>query len=156
MTAQWWWAEEWEATRRGSVPLEIEFDGGAARGVLFDVGTPVAVAALRERLPLRMPVIHVAWSGDMVMGTERLPLDVPGQEDYTRLPRPGDLGYDPKFGELTLTYGTAECRLPSGSNTIAVVGQVTEDLGALADFCRRRRFEGVGEICLRERPSLSP
>ena len=114
------------------------------------MGTPRTVAAFRERLPFDMPVIHVAWSGDMVMGAQRLDLGVSDQEDFTRLPRPGDLGYDPKFGELTLTYGTAECRLPSGTNTVAVIGQITDEFVQLADFCRRRRFEGVAELHFRE------
>jgi hypothetical protein len=90
----WWWAEQWESTRRGDLPITIAFDGGDARAVLFDLGTPATVAAFRKCLPLVMPVIHVAWSGDMVMGTQRLELGVSEQEDHTRLPRPGDLAYD--------------------------------------------------------------
>jgi hypothetical protein len=133
------------------VPIEVQFDGVEAHGVLFDLGVPVTVAAFRSHLPLSIPVVHVAWSGDMVMGATQLDLDVSQQEDFTRLPRPGDLGYDPKFRELTVTYGTAECRLPSGPNTVSVIGQITEHLGELAAFCRRRRFEGVGELRFRER-----
>jgi hypothetical protein len=150
MTAQWWWEDQWESSRAGTVPIAVGFDRGEAKGVLFDVGTPETVAAFRRCLPLALQVVHVAWSGDMVMGSERLDLGVTRQEDHTRLPRPGDLAYDPKFNELTLTYGTAECRLPSGSNTVAVIGQFTEHLNALADFCRRRRFEGVGQLTFHE------
>jgi hypothetical protein len=149
--ASWWWAEHWETARRGAFPMAVTFADGEAAGVLFDIGTPKTVAAFRKRLPFVMPVIHVAWSGDMVMGTERLELGVSEQENLTRLPRPGDLAYDPKFQELTLTYGTAECRLPSGPNTITVIGQVTEGLEALAKFCRMRRFAGVGDLRFQER-----
>lgn len=150
MTGDWWWTEEWETSRKGSIAIAVAFEGGEARGLLFDVGTPRTVAAFRERLPLEMPVIHVAWSGDMVMGTQRLDLSVTQQENFTRLPRPGDLAFDPKFNELTLTYGTAECRLPSGTNTVTVFGQFTEHLAVLAQFCRRRRFEGVAKLRFHE------
>src|ERR1700752_1991390 len=146
----WWWSEQWETSRRGSFPIALKFNGGEARGVLFDIGTPRTSAAFRERLPLDMSVIHVAWSGDMVMGVGRLDLGITDEENLTRLPRPGDIAFDPKFQELTVTYGTAECRLPSGANTVVVIGQVTEGLAAFADFCRRRRFEGVGDIHFHE------
>jgi hypothetical protein len=148
--ASWWWSDQWEKTRQGAVAIAVGFDGGEARGVLFDLGTPKTVAAFRRQLPFTISVVHVAWSGDMVMGTTPLDLGVSEQEDFTRLPRPGDLGYDPKFRELTVTYGTAECRLPSGPNTVSVIGQFTDQLGDLATFCRRRRFEGVGELHFRE------
>jgi uncharacterized protein DUF3830 len=150
MTVDWWWAEQWESSRQGSIRIAVGFDGGEARGILFDIGAPKTVEAFRDRLPLAIPVIHVAWSGDMVMGARRLELGLRDHENFTRLPRPGDLAFDPKFDELTLTYGTAECRLPSGSNTVAVFGQFTDELSPLADFCRRRRFEGVAELRFRE------
>ena len=150
MTESWWWTDHWERSRQGAVPIVVAFDDGEARGLLFDRGTPKTVLAFRQQLPLTLPIVHVAWSGDMVMGATQIDLGISEQEDATRLPRPGDLGYDPKFGELTLTYGTAECRLPSGPNTVAVIGQFTEDLAALADYCRRRRFEGIGELRFRE------
>jgi hypothetical protein len=67
-------------------------------------------------------------------------------ENQVRLVRPGDLGWDPKFGELTVTYGTAECRLPSGTNTIVVYGQIIEGLDEFASWARARRFEGLGEL----------
>jgi hypothetical protein len=150
VTESWWWTEQWERSRQGAHPIVVEFDEGEARGLLYDRGTPKTVAAFREKLPLTIAIVHVAWSGDMVMGAARIDLGLSEQEDATRLPRPGDLGYDPKFRELTLTYGTAECRLPSGPNTISVFGQFSEQLSALADYCRRRRFQGIGELRFRE------
>jgi hypothetical protein len=67
-------------------------------------------------------------------------------ENAIRLPRPGDITWDPKFGEICFTYGTAEARLPSGENQLVVFGQVESGLVELAAYCRARRFEGLGEI----------
>ena len=76
------------------------------------------------------------------------PFNIPAtkEENRTRLPRPGDLTWDPKFGEICFVYGTAEARLPSGPNTLVVYAQVNEGLEELARFCAARRFEGVGVI----------
>lgn len=91
-------------------------------------------------------MIHVAWSGDMVMSAISNPVGVTEQEHHQRLVRPADLAYDPKFGEFTVTYGTAEARLPSGPNTLVVFGQISQGLESFAKWGRARRFEGVGNI----------
>jgi hypothetical protein len=91
-------------------------------------------------------VVHVAWSGDMVMGARPVPLGVTEEENLTRLVRPGDVAYDPKYNEITVTYGTAEARLPSGPNTLTVFGAVDAGLEAFARWARARRFEGLGVI----------
>jgi hypothetical protein len=90
--------------------------------------------------------VHVAWSGDMVMGAEAVPLGVREAENATRLVRPGDLAFDPKYDEITVTYGTAEARLPSGPNTLTVFGSVSQGLEAFARWARARRFEGLGSV----------
>jgi hypothetical protein len=82
----------------------------------------------------------------MLMGAKKLHLDTPSQENAIRLPRPGDIAFDPKYDELTITYGTAECRLPSGENTVCVFGEVRAGLDELIAFARARRFEGVGSV----------
>lgn len=145
----WWWRERWESFRKGSVPLCVSWEGGKARAVLFEQGAPQTVAALRSRLPLEVPVVHVAWSGEMVMSATAFDLGAP-RENAVRLPRPGDLTWDPDAGELAFAYGTAECRLPSGENTVVVYGSLVEGLERFADFCWRRRFEGVGRLRLSE------
>jgi len=82
----------------------------------------------------------------MVMSTRSYDVGIREMENQVRLVRRGDLGWDPKFGELTVTYGTAECRLPSGPNTIVVYGQIIEGLDEFASWARGRRFEGLGEL----------
>jgi hypothetical protein len=67
-------------------------------------------------------------------------------ENAVRLPRVGDLTWDHKVGEICFTYGTAEARLPSGENQLVVFGQVEEGIEAFAEYCRARRFEGLGKI----------
>jgi hypothetical protein len=142
----WWWRERWEDLRGGdTTPIAIAWDGGAAAAVLFDAGVPRTAAAVLAALPLRVPVVHVAWSGEMVMSTRTYELGVE-RENAVRLPRPGDLTWDPAVGELAFAYGTAECRLPSGENNVVVYGAIVEGLDAFAEFCRRRRFEGVAEL----------
>lgn len=144
----WWFQRRWSDFRRGTVQVEVEWDGGRARGVLYDEGVPLAAAAVAAALPLDVPVVHVAWSGEMCMGTETYELGVAEAENRTRLVRPGDLTLDPKFGELGFVYGDAECRLPSGPNTVVVYGAVVDGLEELASWCRRRRFEGLGVLRL--------
>lgn len=143
----WWWRERWESFRRGTAPLRIAWEGGEARAVLYDEGAPDTAAALRRALPLEVPVVHVAWSGEMVMSATSYDLGAP-RENAVRLPRPGDLTWDPDAGELAFAYGTAECRLPSGENTVTVYGSIVEGLDAFVEFCWRRRFEGVGTLSL--------
>ena len=144
----WYWEKTWTDFRSGTTRVRLVYEGGTATATLYDQGAPSTVAAVLAHLPFEIPVVHVAWSGDMVMSTRAYTFDAPQMENAVHLPRPGDLGWDPKFGELTVTYGTAQCRLPSGDNTLVVFGQVGEGLEGLADWCRTRRFEGAGVILL--------
>lgn len=144
----WYWEQRWGSFRTGSQAIRIRWDGGSAVGTLYDEGVPQTVRAVAARLPLTIPVVHVAWSGDMVMSSEQYDLGIAAAENDVRLVRPGDLSWDAKFGELAFTYGTAECRLPSGPNTVTVYGQVSDGLANLARYCRARRFDGVGTIIL--------
>jgi hypothetical protein len=128
--------------------------------VLFDEGAPRTAAAVLAALPLEVPVVHVAWSGEMVMSARAYELGAEREnavrenavrenavrENAVRLPRPGDLTWDPAAGELAFAYGTAECRLPSGENNVVVYGAVMQGLGEFAVFCRRTRFEGLAQL----------
>jgi hypothetical protein len=148
MTEQsWWWRERWEGFRRGRKPISVSWEGGEAQAVLFDEGVPKTVAAVSCVLPLEVPVVHVAWSGEMVMSANAYALGAP-RENAVRLPRPGDLTWDPDAGELAFAYGAAECRLPSGENNVVVYGSIVQGLDAFAEFCWRRRFEGVGDLTI--------
>ncbi|MBO0663191.1 DUF3830 family protein [Jiella sp. MQZ9-1] len=143
----WYWEQRWTSFRRGTKKLKLEWNGGEATALIYDAGVPNTSAAILAALPLIVPVVHVAWSGDMLMSTRDYDLPSRDLENEVRLVRPGDLTWDPKFGELAFTYGTAECRLPSGPNTLVVYGSIeTAFVDAFAEFGRRRRFEGVGEI----------
>ena len=144
----WWYERHWSSFRRGTRPIVVEWEGGRAEAVLYDEGVPRTAAAIAAALPLEVPVIHVAWSGEMCMGTTTYDLGVTEAENSVRLVRPGDLTFDPKFGELGFVYGDAECRLPSGPNTVVVFGAVVATLDEFAAWARRRRFEGVGDLRL--------
>jgi hypothetical protein len=151
MTEQtWWWRERWEGFRRGSKPISISWEGGLAQAVLFDEGVPQTADAVSRILPLEVPVVHVAWSGEMVMSASAYDLNAP-RENTVRLPRPGDLTWDPDADELAFAYGASECRLPSGENTVVVYGSIVQGMDAFAEFCWRRRFEGVGTLTLSAR-----
>jgi hypothetical protein len=146
---RWYWEKTWSDFRRGSTRICVAWPGGEAGAVLYDAGVPETVRHLVAHLPLAVPMVHVAWSGDMLMSTRAYDIGTRAEENRVRLVRPGDLAWDPKFGELTVTYGTAEARLPSGPNTLVVYGAVVEGLAALAAWARARRFEGQGELELR-------
>ena len=147
----WWFERSWNSFRHGTTAATLEWDTGTADAVLYDTGVPQTVKGFRAALPIEMPFVHAAWSGEMVMGTATLDCGALKPENHTRLVRPGDLTWDPKFGELCVTYGDAECRLPSGPNTVVVFGQVTRNLEGLAEFCRARRFMGAGLLRLANR-----
>src|SRR5690606_3597160 len=136
----WWFQRSWNGFRVGTATARLEWDGGFAAVRLYDEGVPRTVAAIQALLPIAMPFVHAAWSGEMVMGAETVELDNDEPENAVRLVRPGDLTWDHKYGELCVVYGDAECRLPSGPNTVTVYGEVSDGLDAVADFCRRRRF----------------
>jgi hypothetical protein len=143
---QWYWQKTWSSFRSGGQEIVLAWEGGTALIDLYENGVPRTAAAFLARLPIELPMVHVAWSGDMLMGAEPMPLQVQEEENRTRLVRPGDLAYDPKHDEITLTYGTAEARLPSGPNTLTVIGCIQEGLDAFAQWARARRFQGLGVV----------
>ena len=142
----WYWERNWNDYRRGSTRVRVRWEGGEAEALIFDEGVPITARAFLNRLPIEVPVVHVAWSGEMVMSTGGHALGVAEQENRVRLVRVGDLAFDPKFDEITLTYGTAEARLPDGPNVLTVFGQIVEGVDAAAAFGRRTRFEGMQTI----------
>ena len=144
----WYFEQHWGQHRRGSTQLSLNWDGGEARAVLYDVGVPKTVAALLDALPLTIPVVHAAWSGDMLMSTTSYDILAREAENEVRLVQPGDLTWDPKFGELAFAYGTAEAYLPSGPNMLVVYGSVVEGLDRFASFAATRRFDGAADLKL--------
>ncbi len=114
--------------------------------LIYSEGVPLTSEAFLAKLPLELPMVHVAWSGDMLMGAKSVAIGVKAVENLTRLVRPGDLAFDPNYDEITVTYGTAEARLPSGPNTLVVFGSIVEGLDDFAKWARARRFEGIGLV----------
>jgi hypothetical protein len=142
----WYWQKTWSDFRRGSRRMAMSWEGGRAEIVVYDEGVPKTAAAILAKLPIELPMVHVAWSGDMLMGAHSVPIGCNEAENQTRLVRPGDIAFDPKYDEITVTYGTAEARLPSGPNTLTVFGSVIEGLEGFGRWARARRFEGVGVV----------
>ena len=141
-----YWERRWTGFRAGSTRMVLTWPGGRAEAVVYDEGAPRTAAAVLASLPLTVPVIHVAWSGDMLMSAEPVEVDMPDEENFVRLPLPGDLAWDAKVGELTFTYGVAECHTPALPNTISVYGTIVSGLEEFAAFGRARRFEGLGHV----------
>lgn len=144
----WYFRRQWDNFRTGAVRIGLKFGSESAIARLYDEGVPETTAAFLAHLPLVVPVVHVAWSGDMVMSAQPFQIGSALPENEVRLPRPGDITWDPKFGEICFAYGTAEARLPRGENQLVVFGQVEVGLDQLAAFCRARRFDGLGEITM--------
>ena len=142
----WYWQKTWSDFRRGTQRVSMIWDGGRAEAVVYEEGVPKTAAAFLAKLPIELPMVHVAWSGDMLMGARSVPIGCSEAENHTRLVRPGDVAFDPKYDEITVTYGTAEARLPSGPNTLTVFGSVTDGLESFGRWARARRFEGVGTV----------
>ncbi|MEW6991634.1 DUF3830 family protein [Colwelliaceae bacterium 6441] len=147
-TESFYWDEYWNNTRSGTTKIILSWDDGQCEGILFDKGVPKSVAGIISILPVTIPVVHVAWSGEMIMSTRPYDLGFKEKENETRLPRTGDISWDPFFGELAFTYGTAECKMQSGYNTIVICGQLKTGLDEFAKYCRARRFEGLAEVTI--------
>ena len=143
-----YWEARWTGFREGSTKLNLAWDGGSARAVAYEEGVPETTAAVLRLLPITVQVIHVAWSGDMLLTTEPVHLGITHKENEVKNMMPGDLAFDPPIDEITFTYGVAECHMPIGPNTIVVFGQIVEGLEEFAAFSRARRYEGVGELHL--------
>lgn len=142
-----YWEKRWTGFREGTARVALEWDGGRAEATIYDEGVPRTSRAFLDTLPLEIPIFHVAWSGDMVMSTDPVPgIDVLEAENDVRLPWPGDIGWDPKVREITVTYNLAECKGPTGANTIVVFGQVDVGLKEFARFGRGRRYEGMATL----------
>jgi len=144
----WYWERTWSDFRRGDIDVPLSWEGGTATVRLFNLGTPITATAILAKLPIEIPVVHVAWSGDMVMSVRQYDIGVRDLENHVRLVRPGDVAFDARYGEITATYGTAEARLPSGPNTLTVFGQIGNGLQSFAAWARARRFEGLGQLRL--------
>jgi hypothetical protein len=142
----WYWHKTWSDFRRGTRRIAMSWEGGRAEIMVYDEGVPRTAAAILAKLPIELPMVHVAWSGDMLMGAHSVPIGCNEAENQTRLVRPGDVAFDPKYDEITVTYGTAEARLPSGPNTLTVFGSVIEGLEGFGRWARARRFEGVSVV----------
>lgn len=142
----WWFERTWSDFRRGTDRVRVCWDGGEAQMRLYDDGVVTTACGFKEALPFEAPMVHVAWSGDMVMGCKTYDFGPTSPENAIRLVRPGDVTWDHKFGELCVTYGDAEARLPSGPNTLVVFGEIADGLADLAKFCSERRFAGVGVL----------
>jgi hypothetical protein len=142
----WYWQKTWSDFRRGKRRVMMSWDGGQAELAIYVEGVPKTAAAFLSRLPLKLPMVHVAWSGDMLMGARPAPIGCNEAENQTRLVRPGDVAFDPNYEEITVTYGTAEARLPSGPNTLTVFGTVVDGLEEFGRWARARRFEGLGVV----------
>lgn len=142
----WYWEKTWSDFRTGDLRVGLSWPGGSASGKIFNQGTPETAAAILSKLPLRVPIVHVMWSGEMLMSTQSFDIGVKKEENRVRLVRPGDMTFDPKHGELAFTYGMAECKLPTGDHALTVYGCIDENLEGFAKFGRARRFEGASYI----------
>jgi len=107
------------------------------------------VEAVLHVLPLSVAVVHVAWSGDMLMSAGPHELPIRDFENEVRLVRPGDLAWDPRFRELGFVYGTAECYLPSIPKTLVVYGAIQQGLDDFASFALARRFQGMAGLSMK-------
>jgi hypothetical protein len=89
----WYFRKKWDDFRRGDLKVELRFDGQRAVARLYDLGVPETVRMLTAQMPFAVPVVHVAWSGDMVMSAQPFDFGPTEAENAVRLPRVGsDLG----------------------------------------------------------------
>jgi hypothetical protein len=109
----WYFRKKWDDFRRGDLKVELRFDGQRAVARLYDLGVPETVRMLTAQMPFAVPVVHVAWSGDMVMSAQPFDFGPTEAENAVRLPRVGDLTWDHKVGEICFTTALPKhvCRL---------------------------------------------
>ena len=135
------------ASAAGKSEFGLRFAAEQAIARLYDKGVPETYRQILSHLPLTVPVVHVAWSGDMLDERVAFP-NRTARSLRTRFAcRAQAISHGTRSSaRFALPYGTAEARLPSGENQLVVFGQVEDGLEQLAVFCRARRFEGIGEI----------
>ena len=56
----WYWQKTWASFRTGNTALVMTWKGGSAQVTIYSDGVPKTAQAFLERLPLELPVVHVA------------------------------------------------------------------------------------------------
>ncbi|MBI4189855.1 MAG: DUF3830 family protein [Betaproteobacteria bacterium] len=135
------WNRFYERMVRGSKPapdarrFTMEISGVSVTVALLDKAAPKVCEAFWRALPLESFAIHARWSGDMIFMVDPVPLGVKDLENARRFVRPGDICYCPDFDEISICYGVADARLPSGSHVLSVFGCITDGLDEFAAHC---------------------
>ena len=80
--------ETWSNFHTGGTAVLMTWDSGQAVVTLYAEGVTKTAATFLERLPLEVPMEHVAWSGDTVMGARPVRAGGEGgrKPDATRAP----------------------------------------------------------------------
>jgi Protein of unknown function (DUF3830) len=74
----WYFRRRWDGFRSGERQVRLTFAAEQAVARLYDKGVPQTCRQILSHLPLTVPVVHVAWSGDMVMSAR--PFDIGPRE----------------------------------------------------------------------------
>ena len=141
---------------RRVVSIELIVSGASGRAVLWDDLAPKTVAALRESLPLELPLQHCRWSGsacfaDISGGVMAALSDV---ESPVVSIYPGVLAVRPSTAgapgaELLIAYGDAEYRWPDGRRQVTPVGELEPGARTLLEALAATAITGRTMIRLR-------
>jgi hypothetical protein len=148
------WERFYQRMVKGSIPLAdarkftLEMLDISVTVALLEEAAPRVCEAFWQALPVESFVLHARWSGDMVFLVDQVQLGVKELENPLRFVRPGDVCYCPQFDELSICYGVADARLPTGSHVLSVFGRITDGLDQFARFCTRIPILGAQPISI--------
>ncbi len=138
--------------------LEVDVDGAKAVYRLLDDRAPRTCALLWDMLPIETTTFYSRWAGDAGV-VETKPdrvadllageLEAPATSMYA-----GTLccGPTPRWMDVYLAFGGAECRGATGRRYVTVTAEVEGDPSALFALLRRTRREGEKRVVIRRLP----
>ncbi|OGA45101.1 MAG: hypothetical protein A3F74_06875 [Betaproteobacteria bacterium RIFCSPLOWO2_12_FULL_62_58] len=148
------WSRFYERMVAGSKPpinarkFTIDISGVVVSVATLENAAPLVSEAFLRALPLSSHAIHARWSGDMILLIDPIPLQVEQLENARRFVTPGDVCYCPRFNELSICYGVADARMPTGSHVLSVFGRITSGFDEFATLCVKMPVLGAQRVSI--------
>jgi len=128
--------------------LNLDLAGVKVTISLLEEAAPRTASAFLDALPVSGHAIHARWSGDMILMIDPISLPIDIHENARRFVSPGDVCYCPRAKELSICYGVADARMPTGAHVLTVFGRITSGFDEFAAMCVKMPVLGAQKISL--------